>query len=94
VLLKTLTQSLTLLHDAPPTTVMEEATTSVMDSPTKARLYCVARLPMHRKMPPASANPTEAPLLCRFLGEAFAPLHAAVWTSGADTSAGTYQLLL
>lgn len=49
---------------APPTTVMEEATTSVTDSPTKARLYCVAMLPMHRKTPPASAKPTDGPLFC------------------------------
>jgi hypothetical protein len=75
-LLKTLTLSLTLLHDAPPTTVMEDATTSVMDSPTNARLYCVAMLPMHRKMPPASAKPTEAPLLCGVL-------QVALFCSGA-----------
>ena len=48
----------------PPQTVRLLLTTSVRESPTKANAYCVPRLPRHRKIPPAMANPTDAPLSC------------------------------
>lgn len=48
----------------PPTTVREELTTSVMDRFVYASAYWVPILPRQRRIPPATANPTEAPLSC------------------------------
>lgn len=48
----------------PPTTVREDPTTSVMDRFVYAKAYCVPILPRQRRMPPATANPTEGPLSC------------------------------